>query len=198
MFAQGLGPSQCSIIGSHYYGHFKYCHHSPSQLEGLQDAGNGCPVPSWGNWERRGHFPTFPSPSPGGRGLPLATDRQFLCLLTHSQLPLIQTGKQSRPAGVPRHPPPTPRTAKGQPSSEGEVPQALGTGSKAGAPDKTPGRERSRLSSGLLLTTPLQIAIGRWEEGASPQDEKAACWVTVLTGHHPYLHKGQPQSLVWE
>lgn len=125
MFAQGLGPSQCSIIGSHYYGHFKYYYHSPSLPEGLQDAGNGCPVPSWGNWERRRHFPTFPSPSPWGRGLPLATDRQFLRLLSHSQLPLVQTGKQSRPAGVPPHPP-TPHTAKGQPSSEGEVPQAPG------------------------------------------------------------------------
>lgn len=138
MFAQGLGPSQCSIIGSHYYGHFKYCYHSPSQLEGLQDAGNGCPVPSWGNWERRGHFPTFPSPSPGGRGLPLATDRQFLCLLTHSQLPLIQTGKQSRPAGVP--PPTTPQrhaqlkaspALRGSASGPGDRLQGWGSGQDA-------------------------------------------------------------------
>ena len=132
MFAQGLGPSQCSIIGSHYYGHFKYCHHSPSQLEGLQDAGNGCPVPSWGNWERRGHFPTFPSPSPGGRGLPLATDRQFLCLLTHSQLPLIQTGKQSRPAGVPRHPPQHHSQLKASPALRGKCLRPWGQAPRLG------------------------------------------------------------------
>lgn len=152
MFAQGLGPSQCSILGSHYYGHFKYYYHSPSLPEGLQDAGNGCPVPSWGNWERRRHFPTFPSPSPGGRGLPLATDRQFLCLLSHSQLPLVQTGKQSRPAGVP---PPTPQhhtQLKASPALRGKCLRSRGTGSKVGAPGKMPRRESSRLSLGLLLT----------------------------------------------
>lgn len=57
-------------------------------------------------------------------------------------------------------------------------------------------RPSSHHPSPIAIAT--AIATGRWEEGASPQDEKAACWVTVLSGHHAYLHKGPPQSLVWE
>ena len=156
------------------------------------------PSSKLGQLGEEGALPHIPFTFPGWQGSS-PSYRQTVPVSADSQPTSSHTNRKAKPAsGCPPPPPPTPLTAKGQPSSEGEVPQALGTGSKAGAPDKTPRRERSRLSSGLLLTTLLQIAIGRWEEGASPQDEKAACWVTVLTGHHPYLHKGQPQSLVWE
>ena len=124
------------------------------------------------------HFPTSPSPSPEAGVSP-----ELLTVPVSADSQPTSSGTNRKARSASRRPPTPPqhRTAKGQPSSEGEVPQALGDALPGGAPGKLAGG-RSAGSPQAPQSPPIPLPKktlqqGGGEEEASPQDRKAACWV---------------------